>query len=46
VRFAAGKALGIDLTAEMEERAAKILAELAAEAVHPTNPEVPRWTSY
>ena len=46
VRFAAGKALGIDLTAEMEERAARILAELAAEAAHPTKPEVPRWTSY
>ena len=30
----------------MEERAAKTLAELAAEAVHPTMPEVPRWTSY
>ena len=46
VRFAAGKALGIDLTAEMEERAVKILTELAAEAAHPTKPEVPRWISY
>jgi HEAT repeat protein len=46
VRFAAGKALGVDLTAEMEERAVKILAKLAAEVAHPTRPEVPQWLSY
>ena len=46
VRLAAGKALGIDLTAEKKEKVEQILAELQQEALHPTKPEDPVWTSY
>jgi HEAT repeat protein len=45
VRFAAGKALQIDMTGQMQDRVKEILTELKQEAIHPTNPEVPEFLS-
>jgi HEAT repeat protein len=41
VRLASGKALGKDMLSEVRDRAAKLLADLRQEVLHPTSPDMP-----